>query len=250
MRTTRRRFLLASGSAALATTAGVSRLLQRDSAAHAQAIPGAPSFRGAAGKTIVGPVTLAAGVTVLRAQHNGSSNFGVTLFVPAPGETPQQSYDLSHQSDSFLVFNLIGAVKPSDAEVVGVTADHYLYVDASAAWQISVEQPLPETVTPITGTSFSGKGQDVSPYFMLPPGISSISVSTQSTSLRAWLYHLDDLGGETVGAGLQVYDGRIFDFTFPGNQTSYPLDLPDSGPYLLSVSNTLNNSDAWTMTFA
>jgi hypothetical protein len=250
MRTSRRRFLLASGSAALAVSAGAGRLLQGSTAVRAQVLPGAPSFRGAAGVSFVGPLSLAAGLTVLRAQHNGTSNFGVTLFIPAPGETPQQSYDVSDQGDSFLAFNLIGAVKAADAEMVTVQADHYLRVDASGAWQVSVEQPLPATVAATTATSFSGKGQDVSPYFMLPDGISSISVSTQSDSLRAWLYHIDDLGGGPVAVGIQVYDGRVFDFTFPGNQSSYPLSPPDFGPYLLAVSNTLENSDAWTISFA
>lgn len=119
---------------------------------------------------------------------------------------------------------------------------------------------MPEIVSPVLQTSFSGRGQDVSPYFMLPPTVSSISVNTSSTTLRAWLYQLDDLGGSAVQAGINVYDGRIFDFTFPGNQSSYPLELTvpvddngtpqNSGPYVLAVSNTLANGDAWTISFA
>src|SRR5947209_18045375 len=90
MNTTRRRFLTLTGGAALSAIAAP-RLLQLSSrTAHAQAIPGAPTFRGAAGMSIVGPVSLNAGITVVRAQHNGSDTFSVTLFLPSPNETTQQ----------------------------------------------------------------------------------------------------------------------------------------------------------------
>ena len=51
-------------------------------------------------------------------------------------------------------------------------------------------------------------------------------------------------------AGDDPLDGRIFDFTFPGNMTSAPITLPDSGPYLIVVANTLTNGDAWTITLS
>ena len=60
-------------------------------------IQGAPG----AGKTILGPVSLAAGVTVVRAQHNGTGNFIVTLFLPNPAETPQQSVDDASYTNRF-----------------------------------------------------------------------------------------------------------------------------------------------------
>ncbi len=262
IRTSRRRFLAAAGGALLVEATAATPLLRASRAAWAQAIPGAPTFKGAAGNgMIVGPVSLGAAVTVLRAQHNGNANFTVELFVPAPGETAQQSATLADYSDAFLVFDLIGAVKPATALVTTIPGDHYLQVTASGAWQISVEQPLPEMLSPGLQASLSGHGTDVSPYFMLPPEISVISVSTKSNSLRAWLYHLDDLGGEAIQAGLNTYDNRIFDFTDPANTTSYPILLPvppppddmspppPSGPYVLAVNN-VGNQEAWTISFA
>jgi hypothetical protein len=246
----RRRFLTLAGGAALGLAAAPRLLRAGALTAQAQAIPGAPSFKGAAGSTIVGPVTLNAGLTVLRAQHNGTENFGATLFLPAAGETAQQSYDLGDFSDFSAPFNLIGAVKAAGVVLTTTPGDHYIIVSASGAWQLSVEQPVPENVTAVTKTTFSGKGQDVSSYFTLPDGISTISVQTASTSLYAWLYHLDDLGGEPVEAGIDVYDGRIFDFTFPGNAPSVPITIPDSGPYLIAVANTLDNSDGWSITLS
>jgi hypothetical protein len=259
--TTRRKFLTLAGGTALSLVAAPRLLSLTATRAHGQAIPGVPSFKGAAGVSIVGPVSLNAAVTVLRAQHNGNANFSVELFVPAPGETAQQSAMLADYSDAFLVFDLIGAVKPATALVTMAPGDHYLQVTASGAWQISVEQPLPEVLTPMVQTRFSGRGTDVSPYFLLPPTIASISVSTTSASLRAWLYHIDDLGGEAIQAGLNTYDARIFDFTDPANQTSAGLVLPvppppddatpppPSGPYVLAVNN-VGNMEQWTISFA
>jgi hypothetical protein len=250
MPTTRRRFLTLAGGAALGLATAPQLLRTGATTAHAQAIPGAPSFTGAAGKSFVGPVSLNAGLTVLRAQHNGTANFGVTVILPAAGETAPQSYELSDFSDFAVPFNLIGAVKSAGVVMTTTPGDHYLIVSATGAWQLSVEQPLPETVTPVTQMTFSGKGQDVSPYFTVPEGITTISVQTASHLLYGWLYHLDDLGGEPVMAGIAFSDGRIFDFTFPGNMTSAPITLPDSGPYLIAVANTLTNSDAWTITLS
>lgn len=260
VRTNRRAFLTAAGGALLAEAAAATPLLRAARSVRAQVIPGAPSFKGAAGQgMIVGPVPLGAGVTVLRAQHNGSGNFTVELFVPAPGETAMQSNTLADYSDTFLAFDLIGAVKPATAVLTTEPADHYLAVTASGAWQISVEQPLPELISPALKTSFNGRGTDVSPYFVLPPTISSISVSTTSNALRAWLYNIDDLGGEAIQAGVISYDSRIFDFTDPSNATSFPIALPvpvdengvpqNSGPYVLAVNN-LGNLEQWTISFA
>lgn len=250
MHTTRRRFLALGGVAAglLATP----RLLRLGAtAAHAQPIPGAPSFRGAAGKTVVGPVTLNAGVTVLRAQHNGTQNFVVNLAIPNAGYSPQDAFDQAETTDNSLVYDIIGSYKGGAAALATQNADYYLAVTASGAWQIAVEQPLPENVTPVQQTSFSLKGQDVTPYFALPGGITQITLDApQGATLQGYLYHIDDLGGSAVQAGYGGYDGRIFDFTLPDNPNNYPVSLPDAGPYLFYVTNDIENSTPWTVSFA
>ena len=115
---------------------------------------------------------------------------------------------------------------------------------------MSVEQPLPENVTPTQQTSFSGKGPDVTPYFLLPAGISQISMQTSSAFLIGTLYHIDDLGGSAVEAGVQGPDGNIFDFRDPSNQATVPISLPDGGPYVFAVKNDINNQSTWTISFA
>lgn len=251
MKATRRQFLTLAGGATLSAIAAPRLLSFSARPASAQAIAGAPSFKGTAGNSIQGPVTLNAGLAVLRAQHTGASNFGVTLFLAAPtipGETLQQIVDNDDYAESSLVYDEIGPLKGGAAALVGTPGDHYMAINSSGAFQISVEQPLPENVTPVQQTTFSGKGKDVTPYFTLPAGVSSLSVQTSGSNFRSWLYHLDDLGGEFVPGGVNGSDGRFFDFTFPGNQSSYPVTLPDAGPYLLTADN-IQPTDTWTFTF-
>lgn len=248
MHTTRRQFLTRAGGIMFGAVAAPQLIRLGTSTALAQAIPGSPSFRGAAGKSVQGPVTLAAGLAVLRAQHNGTSNFGVTLLLPNPAESVQQSVDDGSYTDSTLVYNEIGAYKGGSVAMIATPGAYYLAVDSSGAFQISVEQPLPENVTTVQQTQFTGRGKDVTPYFTLPTGLSQLSVQTSAAQFRGWLYHLDDLGGAAVTDGINVYDGRFFDFTFPGNQTSYPVNLPDAGPYLLVVDN-IGPTETWTLTF-
>jgi hypothetical protein len=192
-------------------------------------------------------VDLNTGMVVLRAQHNGTGNFTVWQFIPSPNETVQDSFDHATYTDSSLVFNEIGAYKGGAVAMAGTAGPHFLGVTASGGYQISVEQPLPGNVTTVEQTVFPGRGKDISPYFTLPPGISSLSVETSSKYLLAWLYHLDDLGGQPVTGGINGYGGRFFDFTREG-VASYPVSLPDQGPYLLAVDN-IGPTDTWTFTF-
>src|SRR5579864_5633688 len=123
MKATRRRFLTLAGGATLGAIAAPNLLRLGARAVQAQAIPGAPSFKGAAGKSIQGPVTLNAGLTVLRAQHNGTSNFSVTLLLPNPAEAVQQSIDDGSFTDSALVYDEIGALKEGAATLTGTPGD-------------------------------------------------------------------------------------------------------------------------------
>jgi hypothetical protein len=243
----RRQFLTIAGGVTLGALTA-SKFLGAAVGVQAQAIPGAQSFQGAAGKSVPGPAALNAGMAVLRAQHNGTGNFTVTLFLPNPAETPAQSAEDATYTDSSLSYDEIGMYKGGAVAMIGTPGAHYLAVNSSGAFSIGIEQPLPSNVSPAQQTTFSGKGKDVSPYFTLPSSVSSLSVQTSSSSFRGWLYHVDSLGGGPVQGGINVYDGRFFDFTFPGNQTSYPVSLPDSGPYLLATDN-LKPTDTWTFTF-
>ncbi len=103
-------------------------------------------------------------------------------------------------------------------------------------------------VQPVQPTTFTGKGKDVTPYFLPPSGISTLSVQTTAKQFCGWLYHIDDLGGGPVSGGVGGYDGRFFDFTSANPASSFPVNPPNAGPYLLSTDNVTPN-DSWTFTF-
>lgn len=251
MRTTRRRFLTLAGGALASVAVTPSLLRLTSQGAFAQAIPGSPAFTGNATTSVVGPVSLNAGVTVVRAQFEGATNFAAVLALPQPGAGPAGPY----VTDSYLpIFNQTGAFKGAAVALPSVPGDYFLTTSAAGAFKLSVEQPLPETITPVQQTVFSGKGLDASPYFMLPDGISQISMQSTNPQQVATLYHLDDLGGEALVAGVQGFDtthgSTLFDFRDPTNQGTFPLSLPDDGPYLLSVWNDINDQSTWTISFA
>jgi len=60
---------------------------------------------------------------------------------------------------------------------------------------------------------------------------------------------LDDAGREAVQGGVLGADGRFFDPTAAGAQTSHPVTLPNSGPYVIAVDNVAPG-DTWTFSFA
>jgi len=247
VRSTRRGFLEAAGAtlAGLAATPFVLGLA--DTRLSAQAIAGAATYTGDATTTSLGPSPLNAGVTVVRAQFNGTGDFAANLIQPQPGQGPT---GLPVTGGYFALFNQLGTFSGGAIALIGVPGQYYLQTSSSGAFRLSVEQPTPETVAPVQQTSFSGKGITVSPYFTLPGSVSQISMQTTSKMQVAALYHIDDLGGSAISAGLRGQYSSIFDFRDPGNQPSFPISLPDGGPYILAVLNDVQDQDAWTINFA
>ena len=254
---TRRQFLTRAGGAAAGLVLAPTLLRLSSKTASAQAIPGSPTFSGNTTTSVAGPFPLNAGLTVVRVQFNGTTNFHAELVLPQPGADPTGPY----VADSYFpLFDQIGAFKGAGAAVVGTPGTYLLTIGSAGAFQGSVEQPLPETVTPVQQTSFSGKGQAVTPYFMLPDGISQVSMQASAPpqapvlQLIAALYHLDDLGGEAIVGGVQGTDpvrgSTLFDFRDPANQPSFPISLPDDGPYVLAVWNDSIDQSTWTISFA
>jgi hypothetical protein len=95
---------------------------------------------------------------------------------------------MAQVTDYSLVYDIIGSYKGGAVALATAGGIHYPAVNASGAWQIDVEQPIPETVSPVQQTSFSSKGQDVTPYFMLPDGIQQIRLQAPAGSaLQAYL---------------------------------------------------------------
>ena len=131
--------------------------------------------------------------------------------------------------------------------MIGSPGACYLDVDASGAYQVTIEQPLPEAVTPGQEQSFSGQVQQVSPYFSLPAGAYTVSLQADpNESVVVRLYALDDLGGGAVISDQGDYRGD--QLIAPGDPPSATITLPTNGIYLLYVDAEGNGSPKWTVT--
>jgi hypothetical protein len=229
---TRRQFLVFGTTAVTAILSARGARAQQTSATS-----------GSAAATI-GPVTLRVGLAVIQVQFNGTGHFAGTVVpatttVGASGASPAP----------VPLFDRSGTFKASAATLIVTAGAYYAEVTSDGACQLLFQQPLPGTVSAAPQTSLAGVGNDVSSYFTVGTTVSTLSVHTSSSQLRAWLYHLDNNGGEAIQGGVMGADGRFLDLTAIGAQMSYPVTLPDSGPYLIAVNN-VSPGDTWLFSFA
>jgi hypothetical protein len=160
---------------------------------------------------VLGPVPLRAGLVILRARAAGSHVFTVDLATAPPGASPLTDY-----TSSRLVINSSARYDGAVATLLPTDNDYYVIVSNSGAFQIDLEQPVPENVTPVQARTFTGERDGVTPVFALPAGRYTVRVTSAATArLFAWLYLVDDLGGGTV---FDSSDGRFL------QQLSGPFD--------------------------
>lgn len=211
------------------------------SVSHAQPAPPIATLRGSE-KGVLGPFELSAGLAVVRGRSNGAGNFAVWLVMPAPGQEVVDSYD-----NRYLMMDSVGAYNGASGELLRRGGTYYFDVTlASGPYELSVEQPRPETVSAVDERTFSGRGQQVTRYFRLPAGAYTVNAENDSTALRVWLYRVDDLGGYAVVSPLTGYAGdRLMDTTIPPSYMSVPIDLPEDGIYILYVASEGTGSRAW-----
>lgn len=207
---------------------------------HAQTVN--LSLRGSS-STVLGPISLHAGLAIVHAQSNGAQNFAADLISQDPSKAVSVLQDPQNGFKAYYsLMNLVGSYDGSVAVMLPADDAYYIWVTlASGPYQFSVDQPMPETVTPVTQTSFSGKSLQVTPVFNLAAGTYTVSAQSSSTSLRVWLYSIDDLGGAAVTSPTSVYspDNRLIDAETgspaPGSAASVSVTVPQSGPYLMYV---------------
>lgn len=201
---------------------------------------------------VLGPLPLHAGLTIIHGRNNGTSNWAADLISQDPTKVsvtqdPQNGFE-DYQS----LFNLIGTFNGSIAVMVPANDNYYIWVTlASGAYQFSVDQPIPETVTPVNQSSFSGKQQQVTPVFNMVAGTYTISASSTSTSLRVYMYEIDDLGGYVVQPvnGSDSPDGRVLDLNASSASTSgsVQVSLTDNSPYVIYVDAEGAGTANWTL---
>jgi len=200
--------------------------------ARTDAQASANTFQGSA-KGTPGPVSLHAGLAIVRAKSNGTANFTVSLVTQDPGAAVTASYN-----NRYLLIDSVGAYNGAAATLLKQDGSYYFDVtQASGPFQLSVEQPAPETVQAVSQTAFSGKGQQVTSYFTLAPGNYTVTATNDSSSLKVRMYALDDLGSSAVvSPQTGFYGDELMDSTIPPGLLSVPVTVnalgtnPDGTP--------------------
>lgn len=192
-----------------------------------------------------------AGVVIAHTRYNGSGVFFADLQTRDPTAAKPLSQDPSAYKNSYQLFNASGRVNGAAALMVPSDNTYYLVMDASGPYEFSFEQPTPETVSPVNQTSFTGKAQDVSPYFQLPAGPMTVTIQADSTALQFWLYGVDDLGGGPIPAATDpnTSDGRLVSAGPEGPPTSRTINvvIPSSGIYFFyAIAYGSAGSFSWT----
>ena len=194
----------------------------RSGAVHGQT---PATFQGSS-KGTPGPVSLHAGLAIVRGRSNGTANFTVSLVTQDLGATVSNSYN-----NRYLLIDSVGAYNGAAATLLSQDGSYFLDVtQASGPFQLTVEQPSPSSVQAVGQTSFSGKGQQVTSPFTLVPGSYTVTATNDSTALRVRMYALDDLGGSAVVSPQTGYYGdELIDTTIPPGSLSVPITVSALG---------------------
>lgn len=196
------------------------------------------TFRGTAnGRDRTHTIDLQPGLVVVRAKHSGATNFILVLILPKPGIDISREYD-----ESIHLINEIGQYNGGAAGKVRKAGAYILDIQASGSYEIIVEQPPLSQVAEPGLLDFTGKGQQVTPVIMLPPGLHRISfthdgVASYGPNGAAFVY-LYDMNGNTVAG----QSGRLFNERgpFTGEVT---LEIILDGPHIFEVDAT----GSWTL---
>jgi hypothetical protein len=217
----------------------------------ASAIDAAPAAQQLHGghEGVLGPIRLHAGLLVMHARSNGSENFAVDLLTQDPDSPVPVTQDPTAFGVFYEMIDATGRYDGARTAILKADDDYYVNVSmVSGPFELTFEQPTPETVQPVHDTEFRGKGQQVTPYFTLAAGAHTVTATSRNSALRVWLYALDDLGGHALGSDEAGYDeDELIDTTITENMTSVTIDAPLDGIYLLSMNPDGAGPREWTV---
>ena len=133
--------------------------------------------------------TLEEGITVITMTHSGSSNFQLEL-LDDDGETVDW---LVNEIGSFDGCKAIGVRE--DSWIGAKPGIHLLDITADGNWTVQIEQPRPTSADALP-LNLTGKGYDVSSFFVLNEGLTIFNMSHDGVS--NFIVHLLSGDGEAV----------------------------------------------------
>ncbi len=165
-----------------------------------------------AGQEATDPFDLEPGLAIFRMTHQGQNNFIVDLL------------DESGQSAAPMgLVNQIGSFEGSYAQQV-TAGQHVLDITADGSWNITVEQPRPDSA-PET-RSFEGTGKTATEFFQLTEGLHTITLTHQGdANFIVDILNRDGAAVDPMGLVNEIG-------AFEGSTT---VTVPEDGIYLFQV---------------
>ncbi len=161
--------------------------------------------------------SLESGLSIFKMTHTGTSNFAVILM------------DSDGQRVELLV-NDIGKFDGSKAVGIAKKGEYILDVSADGKWTVTIEQPRPRTAD-ATPQTFTGTGQQVSPFITLNKGLNTFKLKhTGKSNFAIILMDNDGNREELLVNEIGNFDG------------SKAVGISRAGIYLLDISA----DGAWT----
>lgn len=155
--------------------------------------------------------TLENGLSVFKITHTGRSNFIVNLM-----DSDGQNIEL--------LANEIGSFDGAKAVGIAKKGEYLLNISADGKWTAKIEQPRPEKAER-KPQSFTGNGQQVSPFVQLDKGLSTFKL--KHTGKSNYIVVLMDKKGNTQ----ELLVNEIGDF-----DGSKAVGIAKTGLYLLNIS--------------
>lgn len=155
--------------------------------------------------------TLENGLSIFKMTHSGTSNFSITLM------------DSDGQRVELLV-NEIGKFDGAKAVGIAKKGEYVLDISANGKWTVKIEQPRPTTADTKPRT-FTGVGQQVSPFVQLNKGLATFKLKHTGKSNFSVLL-MDKKGNRE-----ELLVNEIGDF-----DGSKAVGISKSGLYLLDIS--------------
>jgi len=163
--------------------------------------------------------TLESGLSIFRMTHSGQSNFSIWL-LDGNGNKVE------------LLVNEVGTFDGAKAVGINKKGTYILDISADGQWTVKIEQPRPTTAPSIPKT-FSGVGQQVSGFVMIPKGLTTFRMTHNGQSnFSIWLLDKNGNKVELLVNEIGVFNG------------SKAVGIPSTGIYLLDISADGN----WSIT--
>lgn len=164
--------------------------------------------------------TLVPGLAVFEMTHDGSHNFAITL-LDSQGEWVE------------LLVNMIGPFSGAKAVGIELEGSYIMDISADGNWTVLVEQPRAPSDAARPPHTFSGTGQQVSPFIILSEGLTRFQMRHDGSHNFAIVL----LDGRGDWVDLLVNEIGPFD----GSKAT---GIRQPGPYLLDIAADGN----WTVT--